>query len=241
MKFLNPRSLLKSSQASEQARVYSNGTNDQAMRGSRIRTGDVQLTSVNDETGALQKTLNHVLIQLHEVKRLRQAKESLLERDEKVWVDSTINDVADATREVAILLEPTRVEKETRSGRLSIGSQLRWKYRHSQRAKDKKDRMMTCHNSLMSVLGHLQRMETPNTTTIHELGSDILPKGSLYSIRNLSRLDVGPDICFEDAKEVEKFDCKSQEMNDLLAWRRSKGSPKDTRKESELADCIQKQ
>ncbi|CAI7625500.1 unnamed protein product [Penicillium manginii] len=236
MRFLNPRSLLKPSQASEQTRVYSHGTNDQPMGGSRIRTGNIQLTSVNDETSALQKALNHVLIQLHEVKRLRQAKESLLECGEKYWVDNTINDVADATRDVALLLEPTRVEKETGSGRLSIGSQLRWKYRHSERAKEKKDRMMTCHNSLMSVLAHLQRIETPKTTIIHELGVDIPPKASLYSIRNLSRLDVGSDVVFEDAKEGDKLDSKSQEMNDLLAWRRSKGSPKVTRKESELAD-----
>jgi hypothetical protein len=91
----------------------------------------------------------------------------------------------------------------------------------------------------MSVLAHLQRIETPKTTIIHELGVDIPPKASLYSIRNLSRLDVGSDVVFEDAKEGDKLDSKSQEMNDLLAWRRSKGSPKVTRKESELADSIQ--
>lgn len=223
MKFLNPRSLLKPSQASEQARVYSHGTTDQAVRGSGTRPGNFHLTSVNDETSALQNAMNHVIIQLHEVKRLRQAKESSLESDEKVWVDNTINDVTDATREVALLLEPTRVKKETGNGRLSIGSQLRWKYRESQRAKEKKERMMTCHNSLMSVLGQLQRMETPNVTFIHELGVDVPPKGSLYSLRNFSRLDTASDAGFEETKEEEKFDSKSQEMKDLLAWRRSKG------------------
>ncbi|KAJ5459284.1 hypothetical protein N7530_011228 [Penicillium desertorum] len=101
---------------------------------------DLQLTSVNEQTAELLKTTDHVLIQLKEAKRLRQQNEAGLNPGERTWIDSTINDTSNAARGLALIIEPTRIERETGNGRLGLGRQIRWKYRDKQRAQDKRDR-----------------------------------------------------------------------------------------------------
>lgn len=237
------KSLLKPSHTpSDQPRVYSDRSRDSNDKKPKTVAGDFQLASVIDELSELQKTHKHVLVQLHEAKRLRLLKDSVLDTNEISWIDGTINDIEDATRDVAILLEPTRVQKETRNGRLSISSQLRWKYHDSKRARDKKERMVACHSSLMSVLSHLQRLGTPNTIARHELRAELPHKESFYSVQDFSRTRprAESDAGFEDTRSVEIPNVRTQEMNDLLAWRRSKGSPNFTLEKLEIGDGTQK-
>lgn len=239
MKFSEIKSFLKPSHTtSDLPRVYSDKASDSTFKSPKTVTGDFQLASVIEELSELQKTHKHVLVQLREVERLRLLKDFALDASEKTWIDGTINDIQDAARDVALLLEPTRVQKETGNGRLSIGSQLRWKYHDSKRARDRKDRMIACHNSLMSVLNHLQRVEAPNTVARHELGVELPHKGSFYSVPDFSRSRIRADSVanFEDTRSVEIPDIRTQELNDLLAWRRSKGSPIHTSEELEIAD-----
>ncbi|KAJ5575407.1 hypothetical protein N7450_009306 [Penicillium hetheringtonii] len=224
MKFSEIKSFLKPSHTtSDLPRVYSDKASDSTFKSPKTVTGDFQLASVIEELSELQKTHKHVLVQLREVERLRLLKDFALDASEKTWIDGTINDIQDAARDVALLLEPTRVQKETGNGRLSIGSQLRWKYHDSKRARDRKDRMIACHNSLMSVLNHLQRVEAPQHGR---------------SVPDFSRSRIRADSVanFEDTRSVEIPDIRTQELNDLLAWRRSKGSPIHTSEELEIAD-----
>lgn len=195
---------------------------------------DLHLSSVNEQTAELLKTTNHTLAQLREAQRLRQLKEPLLEASECSWIDHTLEDVAEAAREAAILIEPMRVEQETRNGKLTLGRQLRWVYRDNQRAQSKNQRLLVCHHSLMVVLGHLQRLGRPESgipesPVVHELAADTL-SDTVGSLSDQKRLRSGSNGPTTDVKEVmgpkRPLD---YEMHDMLAWRRSKGTSTETK------------
>jgi hypothetical protein len=203
----------------------------QVTSGTRRALGrEMHLSSANEQTAELLKTTKHTLAQLHEAQRLREIKAPLLETSERSWIDQTLEDVADAVREAATLIEPIRVESETRNGRLSLGRQLRWLYRDSQRAKIKSQRLLACHHSLMLVLGHLQRLDIPvspipESPVVHELGADTLSTNSTRSISGRQGPRSGSSGPAKDTQEV--VGAKSllnYEMHDMLAWRQSKGA-----------------
>ncbi|KAJ5909802.1 hypothetical protein N7504_004445 [Penicillium tannophilum] len=172
------------------------------------------------------KTTDHTLTQLHEARRLRQLKAPLLDPDEILWMENTILDVENAARDVAVLLEPIRVEREIGSGKLSLGRQFRWAYRDNQRARDMTNRLLACHSSLMAVLARLQRLDTPGPTAVpvHELGAEMPYMTGMYSSPSLHDSVSGLSELEESSMWVSpKPSSLNQEMNDMLAWRRSKG------------------
>jgi hypothetical protein len=203
----------------------------QVTSGTRRALGrDIRLSSANEQTAELLKTTNHTLAQFHEAQRLRELKGPLLGTSERSWIDQTLEDVADAVREAAILIEPIRVESETRNGRLTLGRQLRWLYRDSQRAKIKSQRLLACHHSLMLVLGHLQRLDIPvspipESPVVHELGADTLSTNSTRSLSERQGPRSGSNGPVKDTQKVVGAKCPlSYEMHDMLAWRQSKGA-----------------
>lgn len=191
----------------------------------RVPKKDTSLASVNEQIEELLKTQNHIITQLTEVQRLRQLKEPMLDTTEMVWIDGTISDVEDATRDVAILLEPTRVEKATSNGKLSLMTQIRWVHRDSQRAHDKKHRLLACHSSLMVVLAHLQRVKVPERIAVHELGAEFSSKSVLSSSLSLQdSVDGFYEPGREGRQDAKASGSLDQELYDMLAWRRSKGA-----------------
>lgn len=188
--------------------------------------GGAQIPSTNEETTELLKTTNHIRTQLHEAQRLRLLKEPLLNAPERNWLDSTIDDIADVLRDVDILMEPTRVEREVRNGKLSLGGQLRWMYRDSRRARDKTNRLLACHHSLMMVLNHLQRLDLPDHTipTVHELGADPQLEAAMHSQSDLQRLGFGSVEPPDGKADPTVSGYMADEMSDMLSWRQSKGA-----------------
>ncbi|OGM42769.1 hypothetical protein ABOM_008150 [Aspergillus bombycis] len=222
-------------------------------------------SSATEQAAELLKITSHIRTQLQEVQRLRQLKAPVLDPAESNWIDSTIADSADATHDIAVLLEPTRIEQEIRNGKLTLGRQLRWKYRDSQRAINKSHRLLACHHSLIGVLNYLQRVDTslskpPRT---YELDAGLISSASL----EVSELEVIPADpargimvssggnefkCVVEGPVEEKTmvssstklhtvvgkpaeknmvgsDALDCEMDDLLAWRRSRGPIADTK------------
>ncbi|PLB53310.1 hypothetical protein P170DRAFT_507978 [Aspergillus steynii IBT 23096] len=116
-------------------------------------------SSATEQASEFLKTTSHVRTQLDEVQRLRDLKAHRLGAAELKWIDSTIADIADAAHDLALLLEPTRLEQTIHRGKLSLATQLRWKYRDGQRAVQKSQRLLAYHGSLIGVLGHLQRVD----------------------------------------------------------------------------------
>ncbi|KAF3396264.1 hypothetical protein F1880_006808 [Penicillium rolfsii] len=190
----------------------------------RVPKREINLNSANEQIEELAKTYNHITTQLSEVQRLRQLKEHGLDLSERTWIDATISDIENAAHDVAILLEPTRVEKVTRNGKLSLGTQMRWMYRDSKRAQDKKHRLLACHSSLMAVLARLQQAKIPEAVAVYEMGTEASLKSGFCSS---SSFQDSVDEFYEpkeDRKDVTLSASLNREMYDLLAWRRSKGN-----------------
>ncbi|KAJ5906917.1 uncharacterized protein N7473_003833 [Penicillium subrubescens] len=190
----------------------------------RVPKKDINLKSVNEQIEELSKTHNHITTQLNEAQRLRQLKEHGLDPSEMTWIDGTISDIEDATYDVAILLEPTRVEKATSNGKLSLGTQIRWFYRDSQRAQDKKHRLLACHSSLMAVLARLQQVDIPEAIVVHEMGTETSSKSNLCSSSSLQGSVDGFYEPMEGRQGPTVSGSLTREMYDMLAWRQSKGN-----------------
>lgn len=200
-------------------------------------TSSIPAPSANEETTELLKTTYHMRTQLHETQRQRQLKGHVLNTAERDWADATIEDIAGAVREVSALLEPTRVEQEVRkskggSGRLGLGRHLRWAWRDGQRARDRSRRLLACHQSLMNVLGFLQRLEPVRAcAAVHELGADLpslcssgqseRQRGGSVSTGHGPGSGSGP--VDEEAMAMGP-ESLGYEMYDMLSWRQSKGA-----------------
>ncbi|KAJ5738039.1 hypothetical protein N7493_001194 [Penicillium malachiteum] len=230
----------KSSVYSETERNYTQGTHSHRSSVSRLSTRDLQLTPSHDYSSELQKTHTHILDQLSEARRLRQLKDRFLQPSEKTWIDGVLGDVTNVIRDV---------EGQRRAGNasLSIPNELRWRNRYDEQAKEEMQRMTACQSTLSGVLNHLEHLETPKPTMVHEMGIndvtlihempaheevilkpklaienglEVYPASKeppLYSIRASSGLQVASTVDLNS-------NSLSQEMSDMLAWRRSKGS-----------------
>lgn len=190
----------------------------------RVPKKEINLKSVNEQIEELSKTHNHITTQLSEAQRLRRLKEHGLDPSEMTWIDGSISDIENATHDVAILLEPTRVERATSNGKLSLGTQIRWMYRDSQRAQDKKHRLLACHSSLMAVLARLQQVNIPEAVAVHEMGTETSLKSALYSSSSLQDSVDGFYEPREGRQDTAISGSLNREMYDMLAWRQSKGN-----------------
>ncbi|KAL3442442.1 hypothetical protein BJX65DRAFT_286811 [Aspergillus insuetus] len=111
--------------------------------------------SSNNPTTSLQSLTAHIQMQTAQARHLFTQTLHLHSATEKQWTASTIADTEDATRDVLRLTESFRIEEEVNQGRVGVKSQLRWIVRDSRRAREKRERLVTCHASLMVVLGRL--------------------------------------------------------------------------------------
>jgi hypothetical protein len=213
---------------------------------SRLPKRDLQLSSV-DDLREHRKIHADILNELREAEQLRHIKNHLLQFSEKRWIDRVLSD---ATNAIQYMTEPIWDQKGPASESLSITSDSSCNLLHGEEAKDRMNRMMACRNALKSVLDHLDQIKTPIPTIVHEMGGpdvkmvhelesnedillkhepgtndqfgmkhrlevNLLSKEPLYNTQDFSGLEVvskiGPDPL-------------DQEMSDMLAWRRSKGS-----------------
>ncbi|KAJ5893489.1 hypothetical protein N7495_005180 [Penicillium taxi] len=195
----------------------------------RITGVDIHLASINEQAAELLKTNKHMRIQLNEAQRLRALKERSLDPSEREWIDGTLQDIEDTSREVAIFLEPTRVETETGGGRISLGRRIKWVYRDNQRARDKTNRLLACNTSLIAVLTHLQRVEVGERPISYELPANIPAKFAINSSASLHESNSGMSSSeINNLERVSKWSPSTRslnhEMQDMLAWQLSKGA-----------------
>jgi hypothetical protein len=96
---------------------------------------------------------------MSQVRHLFSRKHNLLDPSEQSWISATIRDTEVATREVAVLTEGLRVEQAINQGRLGVKTQIKWMLRDSKRAREKRERLVVVHQSLMTVLARLQGVQ----------------------------------------------------------------------------------
>ena len=106
-----------------------------------------QLKAVGEQTADLLSTTRHVDFMVHEAHRLRRLKTSQLNANERTMIDTIITDTEDALRGVAKLVEPCRVDKDTKGG-IRFGHRVMWVFRDNPSVRDKHQKLQVCHQSL---------------------------------------------------------------------------------------------
>ncbi|KAL3458342.1 hypothetical protein BJX64DRAFT_266801 [Aspergillus heterothallicus] len=117
----------------------------------------------------------HIETQTAQARHLFTQKSPFLDTAERRWINSTISDTEVATREVAILTESLRVDQATNHGRLGMKSQLKWFVRDAKRAREKQERLVVLHASLMTVLSRLQGIQTgvAETDEVRDISTEV--------------------------------------------------------------------
>ncbi|KAF9882738.1 hypothetical protein FE257_005329 [Aspergillus nanangensis] len=110
----------------------------------------------NNPTTPLLALTNHVQAQSTQARHLFTQSSHLLSAIEREWIETTITDTESTTQEILRLTESFRVEEAVRNGRVGVKSQLRWLLYDSRKAREKRERLVLCHTSLMGVLTKLQ-------------------------------------------------------------------------------------
>ncbi|KAL2855675.1 hypothetical protein BJX68DRAFT_217607 [Aspergillus pseudodeflectus] len=118
----------------------------------------------------------HIETQTSQARHLFSLKHDLFDPTEQSWISATIRDSEVATREVAVLTEGLRVEQATNQGRLGVKTQLKWMLRDSKRAREKRERLVVVHQSLMTVLGRLQGVQGAPVDMGIEIGTVTNPE-----------------------------------------------------------------
>ena len=113
-----------------------------------------QLLNADEEIGDLLKTINHITLNVENVRRLRRLNASLLSTRELAWIDALIGDTTDAIGGLATLVEGARVDKETKE-RISWWNKGCWVAYFGPKVKDKYLKLTMCHQSLLSVFPFL--------------------------------------------------------------------------------------
>ncbi|PYI01690.1 hypothetical protein BO78DRAFT_267368, partial [Aspergillus sclerotiicarbonarius CBS 121057] len=116
-----------------------------------------RLDPTGEEARDILATTQHIDREIQEARRLCNIKDTLLEPDERTWVDYTVADVEDALKSVVRLLEPCRVGLETGAGKstLSVGKRLLWALKDAERVRAHHSRLIVCHQSLTTVITFL--------------------------------------------------------------------------------------
>ncbi|PYI24010.1 hypothetical protein BO99DRAFT_439367 [Aspergillus violaceofuscus CBS 115571] len=197
-------------------------------------------TSAQEETADLLKTIHHARTQLREVQRLYHLKAAWLDATETRWIEATMADLDDAVRAAALLVEPARVEQETRRrGSIGLATQLRWVCRDSRRARLQRSRLLMCHQSLMVVFERLRGVYGPDGggARKQELEQAVmeLPAGEVVRPQDLSAAVGGLATQGEREEGVGGGNGGlEEELLDLLRWRQSKGNTAAVSREEEV-------
>ncbi|KLJ10111.1 hypothetical protein EMPG_14496 [Blastomyces silverae] len=174
----------------------------------------------------LFSTVQQVLSEVQEARRLKQQVDSLLHPNERQWIDTTIAETDTTANEIAVLLEPRRVAREIgQGGKIGLRNRLRWALRDSHRAKEKTAQLVLSRNSLMVVLGNLHMRGSALSPT----SKPSTPKPpSITTITSPAELD---SLSIFGASRREGCEVKvkrdsplSDELSEILAWRRTKGA-----------------
>jgi hypothetical protein len=201
------------------------------------------LQAANDQIADLLSTTLHVSRNVSEARRLRRLKENLLDVAERAWIDAVIVDNESALREIAILIEPSRVDMTTKK-RIDLKHRATWVFRDGPKVRDKHSRLNIAHQTLGTVLAALYNRDSMllKPSTVHASKDQPPPpyewphRRRLKEIYSLKGSNIHPD---EDQpppvyewplpKRLEKESYLSTGEADLLT--------DSTRTAAETLDC----
>lgn len=179
-----------------------------AFAGIKMLETGFELSAVGERTAELLKITELVESELHTAQRLRRLKDPFLSPEERERMDRIIDSTEDAIRAVAQLIEPSRVDRETRNGKIGLGNRFAWVFRDSHKIQERYARLTLSNQLLTSIIATLE-MRIPPRPADHALGLD----------------DGGPG---NGTRTPPGAPPPSYEMSEMLEWRRSKRSTVNT-------------
>lgn len=156
--------------------------------------------------------------QLGQVRHLLATLSHHLPPAESIWIHDAVSDAEGTVREILILTEPLRVDREVNNGKLGLKTQLKWAVRGSWKAKGMRARLNFCHSSLVAILMRLQDLEVEYAETVTELATAKTEAGTSDGRNSMTSANVyvegpttsEPDSLHKDsAVQMEALSLKS--------------------------------
>ena len=143
-----------------------------------------QIRATDEQTSDILNTANHVNRNLKEAERLLQTNATFIDREERNWVKSTIQDTREALQSISKLIEPARVEKMTKKD-IGMLAKTFWAFKYNPQARDKQAKLIICHQTLMAVVSRLHSTIPPIVSEVPS--SESLPLPPPYD-QNMEKL-----------------------------------------------------
>ncbi|KAI7472672.1 hypothetical protein KC357_g5677 [Hortaea werneckii] len=136
----------------------------------RIAEKVYEIKAVDQETRDLLGMTDSINHKLEVGRKLRRQKSDLFEADEKMIIDTDLNDAEKAVNSVAGLIEPARADMQVYGGRTRVGTRIIWVVRDSAHIAVSLGKLSIAASGLNSTLSTLMgrtatRNPTPATNT----------------------------------------------------------------------------
>lgn len=118
-----------------------------------------ELVAVTEQAHDLLDSANHVSSSVETVRSLRRQKSGHLQAEEKRWVDRVINDTEKTLNNVASLVEPARVDMQTKFGKIGLVNRALFVFRDSPKVATNLARLTLTSQSLNTALTMLSSRE----------------------------------------------------------------------------------
>jgi hypothetical protein len=114
-----------------------------------------EFKAVGQQTQDLLDSTTHVSSTLESAETMRRQKSALLTANERIWIDNIIVDTKRCLKSVAALVEPARVDIQTKAGRVGFLNRSRFVFRDSPKVANNLARLGLAHQSLNAAMGVL--------------------------------------------------------------------------------------
>lgn len=118
-----------------------------------------ELIAVSEQARDLLDSANHVTSSVEIVRSLRRQKSGHLQAEEKRWIDQVVSDTEKTLINVAALVEPARVDMQTRFGKIGLLKRALFVFRDSPKVATNLARLTLTSQSLNTALGVLSSRE----------------------------------------------------------------------------------
>jgi hypothetical protein len=121
----------------------------------RISQIAYELKAVGEQTRDLLDSTNHVEMTMQAVRTLRRQKSMHLEKTEKIWIDNVLANTEKTLNNVAMLIEPARVDMQTKFGSIGLLRRGMFVFRDSPKVATNLSRLGLASQSLNTVMNIL--------------------------------------------------------------------------------------
>lgn len=131
----------------------------------RVASGVYELKAVGEQTRDLLDSTEHVLKSLQVARTIRHKKSTHLDSAEKKWIDDVLANTEKTLNNVAALIEPARVDMQTKFGRIGLLNRGLFVFRDSPKVATNLARLNLASQSLNAAMNILCTRE--GHTSIH--------------------------------------------------------------------------